>query len=341
MSDAFLSSLKGQVTERLPFWVMRQAGRYLPEYRDIRKHVKDFLELCYTPELATEVTLQPIRRFGMDAAILFSDILVIPHALGQAVRFEQGEGPKLDPILSRGDIEKLNRPVDDTLMPVYETIRNVKKALPDQTALIGFSGAPWTLACYMIEGGGSKQFDVVRHFAYSQPSAFGLLIEKLTQSIIDYLSRQIENGVDVIQLFDSWAGVASPQQFEEWIIKPTTRITWTLKQKFPHIPIIGFPRMAGAKYAYYSQQTGVDAVSVDYQTPLAWARDLISLPLQGNLDPLLLATDIKATLAEVDRCVEVMHGKPFIFNLGHGVIQQTPVEHMQALADHIRSIRRS
>lgn len=341
MSKLIVRALQGEVTEKIPFWLMRQAGRYLPEYRAIRKDVGSFLEMCYTPSLASEVTLQPIHRFHMDAAIIFSDILVIPHALGQHVEFIAGEGPKLEAISHAEQINQLGKKsIHETLSPVYEALKIVKGELPHQTALIGFSGAPWTLACYMIEGGGSKNFDSVRRFAYSNEIAFSKLIRLLEDTIADYLSAKIEAGADVIQLFDSWAGVASACQFQQWIIEPTRRIVAAVKQKHPHIPIIGFPRAAGIHYPEYAKQTGVDAVSIDYQTPLAWVRDHISIPLQGNLDPLLLAGDMEGTIVKIESMIRCMKDRPYIFNLGHGVVPYTPVEHVERLAEHIRNIRR-
>jgi uroporphyrinogen decarboxylase len=317
---------------------LRQAGRYLPEYREVRAGVKDFLDLCYTPEKAAEVTLQPIRRFNMDAAILFSDILVIPHALGQEVAFMKGEGPKLPPLQDAKAVAALHYQ-PEVLAPVMETVSILARELPADKTLIGFSGAPWTLACYMLQGGGSKDFAQARAFAHQQPAAFAPLLQKLEHSITDYLTAQVEAGAEVAMLFDSWAGVLSAQEFDDWVIAPTQRIIAALRAKFPELPVIGFPRLAGIGYRRYVKQTGVTAVHLDSQILPEWAISHVSdqAVIQGNLDPLLLATDKQATVAQARRLKEAYKDVPHIFNLGHGFLPWTPVEHVEALVEELGS----
>ncbi len=352
-SKPFLNALKGVSQARAPFWFMRQAGRYLPEYREIRSSVSGFLELCYTPSLAAEVTLQPIRRFNMDAAILFSDILVVPHALGRDVTFVQGEGPKLNPITRAADIQALEmEAVAGRTAPVMETVRRVKAELPPHVALIGFAGSPWTVACYMIEGGGSRDFQKAREFACVHKQAFALLMDRLVEATLVYLRAQIEAGAEALQLFDSWAGILSEQEFGPCVIEPTRRIVAGLKQSHPHIPIIGFPRRAGLMAVDYAFETGVDAISLDEGCPLDFAASALQTEVivQGNLDPILLKNDIEAALEQAARICrrfdprqaqedefDLPERKPFIFNLGHGILQHTPVEHVQALSDFLLS----
>jgi uroporphyrinogen decarboxylase len=335
-----LEALRGVTAKRPPFWLMRQAGRYLPEYRAIRQRVAGFLDLCFNPELAAEVTLQPVRRFGMDAAILFSDILVVPYALGQEVAFREGEGPVLRPVRNREDLRQLSlTSLAERIAPVCETVRIVRRGLSGGTALIGFAGSPWTVATYMVEGGSSRDFERVKLWAFAEPDAFQSLIDLLVEATTRYLAAQIEAGAETIQLFDSWAGVLPEPHFRRWVIEPTKRIVATLRQVHPGIPIIGFPRMAGLQYRGYMSETGVDAVSLDTTVPLSEARDVLQ-PLgavQGNLDPLLLVAGGKAMEAEVRRIVEVLVGGPFIFNLGHGIVPQTPPEHVARLAEIIRN----
>lgn len=340
----FLDALAGKKGERPPFWFMRQAGRYLPEYRELRAQAGGFLDLCFDPELAAEVTLQPLRRFHMDAAILFSDILVIPLALGQEVRFEAGEGPKLPPLRTPLQVAGL-RWQPEALAPIYETIRRVKTGLPESAALIGFAGSPWTVSCYMVEGGGSRDFQAVREFARTDPDAFCALLERVTDATIAYLRAQAEAGAEAVQLFDSWAGALSEEEFHRYSIAPTKRIVTELKRSHPHVPVIGFPRRAGAMALDYARQTGVDALSIDDAQPLSFVREslLPHIAVQGNLDPLVLKTDSRSALAQAERIVSTLHGseggKPFIFNLGHGIVQHTPVEHVQRLSDWLHSIR--
>ncbi|HEV3174696.1 MAG TPA: uroporphyrinogen decarboxylase [Stellaceae bacterium] len=318
---------------------MRQAGRYLPEYRALRTKAPDFLSFCLMPELAAEATLQPIRRFAFDAAIVFSDILVVPYALGQRVGFREGEGPSLEALTGESDIRKLepNRAIE-RIAPVQETLRQVRTALPKDVALIGFAGAPWTVATYMVEGGTSRDFIRTKRWAFSDPTGFAALIDRLVSTTTDYLLGQIEAGAEAIQLFDSWAGVLPEAEFRRWVIEPTARITSTLKARYPSVPIIGFPRGAGVLYEAYTEDSGVDAVSLDSAVPLAWAREHLQArhTVQGNLDPVLLLTGGPAMAAAVRGIVTALRGRPFVFNLGHGILPETPPEHVTALVEHVR-----
>jgi uroporphyrinogen decarboxylase len=318
---------------------MRQAGRYLPEYRDIRARVGGFLELCYTPEMAVEVTLQPIRRYGFDAAILFSDILVVPDALGQPVRFEEGEGPRLDPIEGAAGLARLSADaMHDHLAPVYETVRGLSEALPKEVTLIGFAGAPWTVATYMVEGGSSRDFARTRAWSLTDPEGFGRLIDLVTSATAEYLCRQVEMGAEVLQLFDSWAGVLPDDAFQRWVIEPNARIVSAVKARFPELPVIGFPRGAGVIYERYIEQTGVDAVSLDTTVPLSWAAETLQpkATLQGNLDPQVLLAGGEALDRRAREIVETLGRGPFIFNLGHGIIKETPPEHVTQLLRAVR-----
>lgn len=326
-------ALQGKAAPVPPFWLMRQAGRYLPEYRALRAKAGGFLDLCFTPDFAVEVTLQPLRRFDMDAAILFSDILVIPYALGQSLAFLEGEGPQLGPL----DIAALQ--FDNTkLAPVYETLTRLRAELPADKSLIGFSGAPWTLACYMLQGYGDGAFNAAKIFAFRQPEKFQELIDLLTGTIIDYLSQQAGSGADALQLFDSWAGLLPEPYFSRWVIAPAKKIAAALAAKAPGVPLIGFPRGAGAGCADYAAETGVAAIGLDTQINPAWACNAItsSVCLQGNLDPVLLLTGGKALEEAALRLLRQMQGRPFIFNLGHGVIKETPPEHVLQLKNIIR-----
>ena len=303
-----LKALAGIKQSRPPVWLMRQAGRYLPEYRELRRGVRGFLDLCYTPDLAVEITLQPIRRYGFDAAILFSDILVVPDALGAKVRFVEGEGPQLTPLASEADLAGLGyASFDAHLAPIYETLRRLRLALPPEVTLIGFSGAPWTLAAYMVEGSGSKEWLAPRRMARRQPELFGQLIDLLTDAIIRYLSAQVEAGAEVLQLFDSWAGVLPEPELRRWCVEPTCRIVSELRTRHPQIPIIAFPRGIGAAYAAFAAEVPVQGISLDTTVPVAWAvrtlRHDPALCLQGNLDPIALLADGPTLLAEVGRIV--------------------------------------
>jgi uroporphyrinogen decarboxylase len=338
----FLKALSGQATSPPPIWLMRQAGRYLAEYRAIREKAGGFLDLCYSPALAEEVTLQPIRRFGFDAAILFSDILVIPHALGREVRFEAGEGPRLEPIDSGATIASIERKdVRGPLAPVFETVSRLKASLPSETALIGFAGSPWTVATYMIAGRGTPDQAPARLFAFRDPEGFQGLMDLLVSSTTDYLLAQIKAGAEVLQLFDSWAGALDEGGFACWSIAPTAEIVRRLKAVHPEVPIIGFPRGAGTRLIEYIEGTGVDAVSLDQGVSLTFAAERVQplVPVQGNLDPLALVTGGKALEAAVERILASLSGKPFVFNLGHGIVPQTPPDHVAELVRLVRAAR--
>ena len=333
-----LQALNGEVPDRVPVWLMRQAGRYLPEYRELRANTGSFLDLCYTPELAAEVTLQPLRRYGMDGAILFSDILVIPHALGQSLDYVEGEGPKLDPIRNAASVAKLSaKGLNDVLGPVYETVRRVRADLPDDAALIGFAGSPWTVACYMVEGGGSKDFAEVRRFAYGDPDGFGQLIDCLVDATIVYLRHQIDAGAEAVQLFDSWAGVLPESAFQRWVVAPTARIVEAIRATHPATPIVGFPRGAGLMYADYAKATGVSVLALDTSVPLAAAKALQeSLPVQGNLDPVTVMVGGEEMRRSAKDILRALADGPFVFNLGHGVLQHTPPDHVGELIALVR-----
>jgi len=336
----FLAVLSGQAVSPPPIWLMRQAGRYLPEYKALRAQSKGFLDFCFRPELAVEATLQPIRRFGLDAAILFSDILTIPWALGQKVEFLEGEGPKLEPLQSAGDIERLNSAgVTERLAPVYQTVAGVAGALPKHTALIGFAGAPWTVAAYMVEGHGSRDFLVAKAFGMARPDLFDTILDIVTAATIEHLSAQIAAGAEAVQLFDSWAGVLAEREFRRWVIAPTRRIAEALQVRHPGIPLIGFPRGAGGLLADYAAETGVAAVGLDTQVPLGWALRALppSLPVQGNLDPVALVTGGQALRDGIRTILDHARGRPLIFNLGHGVPQTTPPDHVAELVRLVRA----
>ena len=338
----FLAALAGQPQLPVPFWLMRQAGRYLPEYRQIRAEVGGFLELCYNPDLATEVTLQPLRRYGMDAAILFSDILVVPDGLGQQVAFKEGEGPVLRPVRTAEDVAALSRDrLHQHLAPVYQTVRQLAAAIPATTALIGFAGAPWTVATYMVEGGSSKEYLHAKRMAYGDPGLFGRLIDLLVEATGDYLVAQIDAGAEAIQLFDSWAGALSEEQFDRWVVAPTRTLVARLHAERPGIKVIGFPRGAGALYERYAAETGVDAISLDTGIPLAWAAQRLQphCTVQGNLDPARLVVGGEALDQAVDRILAALAGGPFVFNLGHGIVPPTPPENVARLAERIRAWR--
>lgn len=337
MDKILLATLNGHVAERPPLWLMRQAGRYLPEYRALRQTKGGFLELCYDPEAAAEVTLQPIRRFGFDGAILFSDILVIPHALGQHLWFETGEGPRLAPPLVDAALDTLTA-APERLTPVIETVRRVAAALPPATTFLGFAGSPWTVATYMVAGQGSKDQSAARRMAYADPGAFGAIIDAITAPTIDYLAAQIEAGVEAVQLFDSWAGSLSPAQYERWVIAPNAAIVAGLKARCPDAPIIGFPKGAGAKLAAYARETGVDGIGLDETVDPAVAHATLpeAMPVQGNLDPLALVTGGAALDSAIDRILAAFPGRPHIFNLGHGIVPDTPIAHVEHLVRRVR-----
>jgi uroporphyrinogen decarboxylase len=320
-----------------PIWLMRQAGRYLPEYRALREEKGGFLDLATDPAAAAEITLQPIRRFGMDGAILFSDILMVPWALGQDLRFEVGEGPRLTPTLVDSTLAALTA-APARLDPVYDTVRRVAADLPGETTLLGFAGSPWTVATYMVAGRGSRDQAETRRLAYADPAAFGEIIDAIVATTVTYLAGQIEAGVEAVQLFDSWSGSLSPDQFERWVIAPTAQITAQLKGRYPDVPIIGFPKGAGGKLGDYARTTGIDAIGLDETVDPAWA--VRSLPLnvavQGNLDPLALIAGGEALDRAIDRILDAFAGRAHIFNLGHGILPDTPIANVERLLTRVR-----
>jgi uroporphyrinogen decarboxylase len=338
----FLSALRREKLPVPPIWLMRQAGRYLPEYREIRAKATSFLDFCYSPASAAEVTLQPIRRFGFDAAILFSDILVIPDALGQKVSFESGAGPRLDPIEQPEQLAQLKAAIDlERLAPVFEAIDRVKGALPAQTAFIGFCGAPWTVASYMIAGQGTPDQAPARLFAYRHPEAFAKLIALLTEASVAYLTRQIDAGVEVIQIFDSWAGVLPTHEFENWVFAPLREIVSRVKRQRPGTPIIAFVRGAGTHLTQLVEGLGADAYGLETAADPVWAaRETAGrATLQGNLDPLALVAGGAALDREIDAILTAFADHPHIFNLGHGILPQTPIAHVERLVERVRGAK--
>jgi uroporphyrinogen decarboxylase len=338
-----LCALRGEAVWPPPIWLMRQAGRYLPEYRAVRAQAGDFIALCTTPALAAEVTLQPVRRFGLDAAILFSDILILPWALGYDVSYREGEGPVLPPLRNRLAVEALDSTrLPAAIEPVLETVRRAAEFLateqPD-SALIGFAGAPFTVACYMVEGAGSKDFAATRTMAYRDPGLFTQLIDRLADATVDYLEAQIEAGVEVVMLFDTWGGLLSPIRFRQYVIGPTSSIVRRLKQRFPSVPVIGFPRLAGQLIGEYAAATNVDAVGMDTAMDPSLVRSIVppATALQGNLDPMALVASGSALTEEARGVLDAMRGHPFVFNLGHGIVPQTPPEHVGELVRLVRA----
>ncbi len=343
VTNPLLRALAGKADAIPPIWLMRQAGRYLPEYRAIRENAGSFLDLCFSPKLAAEVTLQPIRRFGFDAAILFSDILVVPHALGQSVSFESGEGPRLDALAEPSALQRLRGEIDqDKLAPVYETIARVREALSPAVALLGFCGAPWTVATYMIAGRGTVDQAPARLFAYRHPDVFGALIEMLIEASTAYLVRQFNAGVDAVQIFDTWAGILPTAEFRKWCIGPAARIVAKVRESIPGARIIGFPRGAGTELGAYLDAVGVDAIGLDWMIELGFAREHIAPRrcIQGNLDPLALMTGGAALDRSTDAILEAFGQRPFIFNLGHGVLPETPIAHVEQLVGRVRNASR-
>lgn len=329
--------LRGESLSPAPIWLMRQAGRYLPEYRELRKQAGSFLHLCYNPDLAVEVTLQPIRRFGFDAAILFSDILVVPHALGRDLRFEEGVGPLMTPIDAAGiaAIERVS--FHQRLTPVYETVGRLRKELAQETALIGFCGAPWTVATYMIAGRGTPDQAPARLFAYSQREAFDALIALLAEVSAEYLLKQIEAGADAVQIFDSWAGVLGEAEFEAFCARPVAAMVARIRERYPDVPVIGFPKGAGSLYDSYRQATGVSALGLDWSVPMSQAVRLQRQgAVQGNLDPLRLVAGGDALRQGVDAVLEALSGGPLVFNLGHGITPETPIGHVEEMIARVR-----
>ena len=336
----FLQVLSGTRLDPPPVWLMRQAGRYLPEYRATRGEAGGFLDLCYNSEKAAEVTLQPIRRYGFDASILFADILIVPHALGQNVWFAEGEGPRLDPIQDRAGMSVLDPSgLREKASPIFETVRILRRELPKETALIGFAGAPWTVATYIIQGRGSTDFAAAKKWMFTDPDGFGKLVDLLTDATVDYLSAQIEAGAEAVQVFDTWAGALDPISRAKYVIAPLKAITTALKANHPTIPVLGFPKGIGAAYHTVAAETGVDALSLDTSIDIATVRKAVGpdLPLQGNLDPLILLSDEKSIRKSVDDVVANGQGGPHIFNLGHGITKETPPEAVTILMDQLRS----
>ena len=337
--NPMMRALAGEAQARPPVWLMRQAGRYLPEYRELRATAPSFLDFCYNPKHAAEVTLQPIRRFGFDAAILFCDILVVPDALGQKVSFETGEGPRLTPIANAADFARLHERLDmDRLAPVFETIGRVRGALPADVALLGFCGAPWTVATYMIAGKGTPDQAPTRLFAYRERALFEALMARLVDVSADYLVRQIEAGVDAVQIFDSWAGVLPIAEYERWCLAPLAALVAKVRARAPHAHIIAFPRGGGAQFARAAEIAGVSALGLDTCVDPGWAAGALPrrLAVQGNLDPLALLAGGAALDEAIDRILTAFAGRPHIFNLGHGVLPPTPVEHVARVVKRVR-----
>lgn len=338
-ASRMLRVLAGQSVSPPPMWLMRQAGRYLPEYRAVRAKAGSFLDLCFDPELACEVTLQPIRRFDLDAAILFSDILVVPYALGRSVRFVEGEGPQLDPI-SATDIDGLDTAgVSARIAPVLEAVRLIRASLPSDKALIGFCGAPWTVATYMVAGEGTSDQKPARLMAYRDPAAFKRLIDQLVEASATYLIEQLRAGADVVQIFDSWASTLAETEFDAWCVQPTAEIVRRVRAAVPGAPIIGFPKGAGLRLVEYVNRTGVDAVSIDWATPLGFAREHLQpvTAVQGNLDPLLLVAGGEALDRAVRRLLRELGAGRLIVNLGHGIVPETPIAHVERVVSLVRA----
>ncbi len=333
-----LTVLGGQATDVPPIWLMRQAGRYLPEYRELRARFPSFLDLCYTPEAACEITLQPIRRFDFDAAILFSDILVVPDALGQDVRFEAGEGPRLEPVTTGTQLSTLDLNGALTrLTPVLETVERVRASLAPEKALLGFCGAPWTVATYMIGGRGTPDQAPARMLAYENPGLLEDMLDLLVEASAQYLVAQLQAGADAVQVFESWAGPLPEPEFERWVVAPTEKLVARVRAEMPDARIIGFPRAAGLRLPAYLERAGVDAVALDWTVPLAEAKRIQErLPVQGTLDPLALLAGGEALDAEVRRILAALRDGPFIFNLGHGIIKETPISHVERLVELVR-----
>jgi uroporphyrinogen decarboxylase len=341
MPGLLLRTLTGENTAERPVWLMRQAGRYLPEYRALRAEKGGFLALVYDSAAAAEITLQPIRRFGFDGAILFSDILIVPYAMGQDLEFLVGEGPQLSPRLLDRSLASLAA-VPERLSPIYQTVRQVKAALPAGKTLLGFAGSPWTVATYMVAGEGSRDQHDTRAMAYRDRAGFQAIIDAITEVTVDYLSGQIQAGAEAVQLFDSWSGSLAPAEFERWVIAPNAAIVSQLKARHPQVPVIGFPKGAGEKLLTYARETGVDALGIDETIDPLWAaRELpAGMPVQGNLDPLLLLAGGDELERRVLEILEAFADRPHVFNLGHGIGQTTPVDHVGQLLALVRGWRR-
>ena len=341
MPGLLLRTLRGENADQRPVWLMRQAGRYLPEYRALRAQKGGFLGLVYDPEAAAEITLQPIRRYGFDGAILFSDILIVPYAMGQDLEFLVGEGPHLSPRLVDAALTSLHA-VPERLTPIYETVKLVRSQLPADKTMLGFAGSPWTIATYMVNGEGSRDQHETRAMAYRDPAAFQAIIDAIVTVTVDYLIGQVLAGAEAVQLFDSWAGSLAPAEFERWVIAPNAKIVAAMKQRFPELPVIGFPKGAGEKLPAYARETGVHAVGIDETVDPLWAaRELpAGLPVQGNLDPLLLLAGGEEMERQALRILDAFADRPHVFNLGHGIGQTTPVEHVGQLLGVVRSWKR-
>jgi uroporphyrinogen decarboxylase len=341
MPGLLLRTLSGENTVARPVWLMRQAGRYLPEYRALRASKGGFLNLVYDSEAAAEITLQPIRRFGFDGVILFSDILIVPYAMGQDLEFLVGEGPHLSPRLLDAALTSLTA-VPERLSPIYETVRQVKAALPGDKTMLGFAGSPWTVATYMVAGEGSRDQHDTRALAYRDRAGFQAIIDAIVTVTVEYLIGQIQAGAEAVQLFDSWSGSLAPSEFERWVIAPNAAIVRQLKARYPDVPVIGFPKGAGEKLAAYARETGVDAVGIDETIDPLWAaRELpVGMPVQGNLDPLLLLAGGDELDHQALRVLEAFADRPHVFNLGHGIGQTTPIEHVEQLLALVRGWKR-
>jgi len=337
MPGLLLDTLRGLKGEKAPMWLMRQAGRYLPEYRALRAEKGGFLELVYDSQAAAEVTIQPLRRFAFDGAILFSDILIVPHAMGQHLEFLAGEGPKLSPRLLDSSLEAFTAQLD-RFDPIYQTVRLCREQLDDNVTMLGFAGSPWTVATYMVAGEGSRDQHETRALAYRDPAQFKAIIDAIEQVSITYLRGQIDAGAEAVQLFDSWAGSLAPDEFERWVIGPNARITAALKQSHPDTPVIGFPKGAGAKLTAYAKETGVDALGLDETVDPYWADRVLpkGMPVQGNLDPLLLLAGGEQLSRRIDTILQAFAERPHVFNLGHGIGQFTPIEHVEQLVAQVR-----
>ncbi|MEE4539190.1 MAG: uroporphyrinogen decarboxylase [Erythrobacter sp.] len=338
MPGILLETLKGRRTQRAPVWLMRQAGRYLPEYRELRAEKGGFLELVYDSEAAAEITVQPIRRFSFDGAILFSDILIVPHAMGQGLQFLAGEGPRLSPTLIEATLDDF-QPAPERFDPVYETVRRTRALIGEEVTMLGFAGSPWTVATYMVAGEGSKDQGPARLLAYRDPGRMQAIIDRIAELTITYLRGQIEAGAEAVQLFDSWAGSLAPDEFERWVIAPNAAITAAIRESHPDVPVIGFPKGAGAKLPAYARETGVDAVGLDETLDPAWAHSVLpdDMPVQGNLDPLLLEAGGEALRPRIRAILATFEGRPHVFNLGHGIGQHTPIAHVEELLEAVRS----
>ena len=340
MPGLLLRTLRGENTPERPIWLMRQAGRYLPEYRVLREQKGGFLALCYDPAAAAEITLQPIRRFGFDGAILFSDILIVPYAMGQDLEFLAGEGPRLSPRLIDAALDSLQA-VPQRLAPIDDTVARVKALLPADKTLLGFAGSPWTVATYMVAGEGSRDQHETRAMAYRDPAAFQAIIDAIVAVTVEYLAGQVAAGAEAVQLFDSWAGSLAPAEFERWVIAPNAAIVSALHSRFPELPVIGFPKGAGEKLPAYARETGVDALGLDETIDPLWAAKALpaGMPVQGNLDPLLLLAGGAELERQAVRVLEAFADRPHVFNLGHGIGQFTPIEHVEQLLGTVRGWR--